>query len=130
MSEKLKQCPFCGGEARIREVSIGDSYDGFTVECGNCAVDIGNINTEEEAIKLWNRRPNPWHTGTPTEKGWYLVRENLEIKSYEEVYWNGENWDYYGNPIDGKSILKWQKIEPYESSTILLRKENEDGLTD
>jgi len=61
---ELKPCPFCGGEAIVRETSIGDDYNGFTVECKNCAVDIGNIDTEEEAIKRWNTRTNTTEANT------------------------------------------------------------------
>lgn len=51
MSEELKPCPFCGGEAQT-----GKSYSGFySVECMNCGMQSGYYDTESEAITAWNR---------------------------------------------------------------------------
>lgn len=61
----------------------------------------------------------PWHTGTPTELGWYL----LKIKSDDEMIYDtnqliqslwGLDWRYAH-----EEILGWQKIE-----------EKQDGHTD
>ena len=64
--------------------------------------------------------PNPWHTGTPTEKGLYLVclnstnlqrREDYIIIEYDLLVQmmcgviNKDNFVY---------VKAWQKIEPYE----------------
>ena len=69
---KLKPCPFCGGNAIVRNTG----YDSFYVRCENdkCAVVsvTCNRNTSEEAIEAWNTRHNHWHTGTPTEYGEYV----------------------------------------------------------
>lgn len=56
-----------------------------------------------------------WHTGTPTEEGWYLIaflgaNERIE---YAASVWCYNEWDAHCR------ILAWQKIEPY--------KEKEDG---
>lgn len=55
MTENLKPCPFCGGEARVRII-----VDQNFVECGKCwahsAHALGCNMTKEEAIKAWNRR--------------------------------------------------------------------------
>ena len=57
--EKLKPCPFCGGEALIREQTNTLPYS-FYVRCGNpdCPMFLATCNrsTKEDAIKLWNRR--------------------------------------------------------------------------
>lgn len=47
---KLKKCPFCGGEARIM------GYFMKWVYCTECLSQTGVIDTEEEAIEAWNRR--------------------------------------------------------------------------
>ena len=59
MDVELKPCPFCGGEAILREESdynlVGDNSD-FHVECTYCQVStvrFGNVNV---AIEYWNRR--------------------------------------------------------------------------
>ena len=45
---------------------------------------------------------SPWHTGTPTEEGWYVCKLH-DSDLYETQYFTGMNWD---------EILfeKWQKI--------------------
>ena len=53
---ELKPCPFCGGEAEVRkeDTSNGKSYH---VTCTNKhLVYLLGFNTEEQAIKAWNRR--------------------------------------------------------------------------
>ena len=48
-----------------------------------------------------------WHTGTPTEEGWYLCAYGDNF--YCANYWNGiwrNSW--------GGTLLAWQKITPYE----------------
>lgn len=55
--DKLKPCPFCGGEAAIRNL-----HDEWWVECdmtrGWCEVipRTWSYDTKEEAIEAWNRR--------------------------------------------------------------------------
>ena len=48
MSEKLKPCPFCGGN------NIGIGSDVIVCDCG-CHM-YGAFETEEEAIQIWNKR--------------------------------------------------------------------------
>ena len=57
---------------------------------------------------------NPWHTGTPTEEGWYL----LKVKSDDEIIYDtnrliqclwGFDWQYVH-----EEILEWQKINDEE----------------
>ena len=61
MSDKLKPCPFCGGEAII------DGCDDtlWIVICKECNASIGYKETKEEAIEAWNKRIEP--TFTPDE---------------------------------------------------------------
>ena len=58
---------------------------------------------------------NPWHTGKPTEEGWYL----LKIKSDDEIIYDtdkliqclwGLDWKYAH-----KEIIEWQKINEGEN---------------
>lgn len=62
MTNELKPCPFCGGEARIQTYrTFIDEYHGigtkYYVECSECLADrhLGNL-TEKEAIEAWNTR--------------------------------------------------------------------------
>ena len=55
--EKLKRCPFCGSIAHVLHDDGGDTpNDTYSVECDDCACDIGWYKTKKEAIEAWNRR--------------------------------------------------------------------------
>lgn len=58
--EKLKKCPFCGGEATIKNNSTFKmDYDDYKVSCTKCGATIEpNLLTREEAINAWNGRIN------------------------------------------------------------------------
>lgn len=63
MSEKLKPCPFCGGEAVV-ECHDEDYGDDWIVSCinldGECEITPHTkfYETKQEAIEAWNRRSN------------------------------------------------------------------------
>ena len=66
--EKLKRCPFCGGEAHLDFASETNKFywgeDGFEkytpllyrVFCGSCFCKTERAQDANTAIKLWNRR--------------------------------------------------------------------------
>ncbi|MCK5610278.1 Lar family restriction alleviation protein [Candidatus Pacearchaeota archaeon] len=65
MSEKLKPCPFCGGEAELSPFGFGPVNEpsvlsGMMACCKNekCSCTIMG-DTEAEAIAAWNHRPAP-----------------------------------------------------------------------
>lgn len=51
MSDKIKTCPFCGGDAVV------DGCDAtlWIVICTKCKASTGSQETKEEAIKIWNK---------------------------------------------------------------------------
>lgn len=53
MNEKLKPCPFCGGEAKLYYTEF---YEEFAVQCTWCKADRYGYPTEQEAINAWNTR--------------------------------------------------------------------------
>lgn len=64
--EELKPCPMCGGEAITLYSSRNDKW---AVACKECQLLLGYLesdyygdyfefNTQEEAIKAWNKRIN------------------------------------------------------------------------
>lgn len=55
MENDLKFCPFCGGKAKT--VMLMTDYGTWNiVRCTQCRASTGEVLTEEEAIKAWNRR--------------------------------------------------------------------------
>lgn len=52
VNEKLKPCPFCGGEAITLENMIGN----YRVECYHCFAHTFYEDSKEKAIEEWNRR--------------------------------------------------------------------------
>lgn len=71
-NEKLKPCPFCGGEAVVHTLGTG-----YMVECLECAVRTVCENTKAEAIAAWNGRAS--------------VKQNAEMLDTNSVASSGVN---------------------------------------
>jgi len=59
MSEELKPCPFCGGEAYTEghKLELQDGFGFWFVACKNqCGAMVGYFYTEDDARRAWNRR--------------------------------------------------------------------------
>ena len=54
MTDKLKPCPFCGGEAR-RYYGHMDCYG---ITCKKCSAKIYGYANKASAARAWNRRAN------------------------------------------------------------------------
>lgn len=54
MNDKLKPCPFCGGE-KVRFAYLGTT-ESHAICCENCGAESNEFDTEEEAIEAWNTR--------------------------------------------------------------------------
>lgn len=69
------------------------------------------LQEEYDKIKAdMRRKENPWHTGTPTEYGLYLVKYihgGYDVVLYDP---SASGWDIYSDDSP-KDIVKWQKIE-------------------
>lgn len=51
MTEELKRCPFCGGEAKCIEF-----YGLYHVICCNCHIAGKDCSRRESAVSAWNNR--------------------------------------------------------------------------
>ena len=81
MTSKLKPCPFCGGEAKVREIMYM-KYDGYQErfyisECQCCNVNI-EADNKEDAITAWNTRK-------PMDK---IVEQLERLPNVNSDYWN------------------------------------------
>lgn len=55
--EKLKPCPFCGGEARIITHRFYELSNTYGVTCKKCGSETMQFYcAEEDAVNAWNRR--------------------------------------------------------------------------
>ena len=60
--DNLKPCPFCGGEAILREYDDGSGH----IRCNRCDftpfihASFGREKSKQKAIAEWNRRPDIW----------------------------------------------------------------------
>ena len=95
----------------------------YTIETENPIVIDGNkmFNCNDGKLRLKIVEANPWHTGTPTEEGYYLCHIQFYSEDYESdeegydiPYWF-KNGSWEGND-ENVRIIAWQKIEPYEAS--------------
>lgn len=89
MSEELKPCPFCGGEAEITKW-----HEGYFVECReqSCGGTIGAYKTEEETIEAWNTRAE--RTCRNITRHRYYGFECSECK------WSAYEPNDYGNDVN------------------------------
>ena len=117
MADKLLPCPFCGGEAEIKECFFTGFHKAlFIAKCKNigCGAIGSECVTKESAVNAWNRRSD-WHTGTPTEEGDYLVQyknSGHDVLHFADLSWfafnrGGVEWQ----KIPDSSVIRWQKIE-------------------
>jgi len=131
IKESLRPCPFCNGEVALADMGhywlITRASGMKTATMCKCRVFMESDSfhahdkeekqkAKEKVIKAWNTRPNPWHTGNPTEEGDYLVKLDVErhVYPYYVLKWSKGGWyshydmDYPACPQH--SVLKWQKI--------------------
>ena len=70
MNDKLKPCPFCGGEAMLEKIPNRS----FIVRCPKCGAKTPYWSWSAAAIETWNKRAQP--TFTPDELD--VIRKALE----------------------------------------------------
>ena len=53
-----------------------------------------------------------WHTGTPTENGWYLLE--CRIGNSGGTYYDIDHWNNVVGYWTVNRVIRWQKIEPHK----------------
>lgn len=135
MIEKLKPCPFCGGEVSIADMGEFWTVTRGTEESSSCHCRVfmesdyyddaeSKKKTREVLVRKWNSRKGnqrktegispDFRKGIPTEEGWYLLKVKLE----DEVIYDtnqlipclhGLDWRFCHEEIIG-----WRRIEEEE----------------
>ena len=77
--DKLRECPFCGGEAEIVHVKMlyVPKFHEFRVACTKCFAHIEKTEkTKEKAVEKWNTRHEP-----PTPSGVIVPAGNERLQN-------------------------------------------------
>ena len=88
MTDKLKNCPFCGGEAF--EYYSGSQFEFCEVVCKECGC-RSKRKTEEEAIEAWNTRKP---MDGIVEKLEEMMQRHIAEAKRQEKYGNYYNRDH------------------------------------
>lgn len=94
MTEKLKPCPFCGGEPRrvdLDDIDETDSnFGGSLIECTQCgACSPVHFEFKENLLDSWNTRATGWRP----KAEWRFVGENGRFVFFyprQRADWCGE----------------------------------------
>ncbi len=117
MSEELKPCPFCGGEAELCQGYDEDGTELCSIHCGTCGMEtIRDDRKPAEAITAWNTRPSPWISVTPEtmpeRKQSVFVTNGKTVKEVRELFASdddgvitvGASWEF------DEAITHWMPI--------------------
>ena len=53
---KLKPCPMCGGEMRVRLWNEGYMGQYFHAVCGKCGLQTGIVDSEQKVYEMWGEK--------------------------------------------------------------------------
>lgn len=87
MGDKLKPCPFCGGQAIVSEAhTVADETLGLCfVFCKSCRAETSLYRIKQEAIKAWNRRVEPVFTPDELDEIKRMFVEHFSRKPNERA---------------------------------------------
>lgn len=79
MSEELKPCPFCGGDASRQDLTDADNAGGSCIACDRCGASSPvHFDRKENLYDSWNRRASPT---PPTTEGRDGVVSRLQAEA-------------------------------------------------
>lgn len=104
MSDELKVCPFCGGDARIHSKVLAEGFDsGYWAVCDECGKgDTLPHESEEKAAAAWNARAavtdGQLAMAVHDGRAWQRVREchMVPVSLYDEEGADGIECDECG----------------------------------
>jgi hypothetical protein len=108
MTDKIKSCPFCGGEAK-RGTNMFDG--GKSVWCIHCGAALDGFSDHEQAVKARNRRTNGWRpmSDPPPESGRYFVVGDIDGgQIIVKALWLGKSWTTGYTILD--NVTHWQPM--------------------
>lgn len=118
----LRDCPFCGGEAKLRSVATNNENRLWFVVCHNCT-SPAVYPEREEAIAAWNRRADRWipvSERLPEKEGNCIVTIQVEPSSHDESR-EYVSIVYFRESLEGFELLwnahvtAWRPLpEPYK----------------
>lgn len=116
MSEELKPCPFCGGEAATKSTiyGYGERYEAY---CTKCYIGLDLFESEEDAIKAWNKRATDWipvEERLPEESGFYFVTADFgEQVSTANCHFDKKIEKWWATMYE---VIAWMPLpEPYKN---------------
>lgn len=120
MPEKLKPCPFCGGEAALRKINVNEYVAflkprySYEVQCLDCQISTQLHTLKESAINCWNRR----HCATneliyPFMRDMCIFYKNPELFSEYAVSVDYGTINPFSAGLWGHSGNSWYRIGEY-----------------
>ena len=78
MSETLKPCPFCGGEAFVHILG-NEIAKGYYIACDECGAKTRVFGYETEAIQAWNRAMGSTEKSSTVERTAKVIEHDASI---------------------------------------------------
>lgn len=84
-NEKLKPCPFCGGEAVVHKFGTG-----YIAECLECATSMVCESTKAEAVAAWNNRADSNYSVFPNSSNLTYADVEKMVKPLKWINWKDD----------------------------------------
>ena len=117
MSDKLRECPVCGSQARLIKASEDKRRQTNKIYCTNrpcISITRAAMHGEEDIIRIWNTRHQPAHE---TVEQW----EERTGKSYPDdgPVWRTEVLEDSKGKYTVHHLTTWKNYKPYGSTEVI-----------